>query len=187
MRLRVGRRRPVGQTGLDRGAGEGTWLGLCLVLALTVVVGHAVPCRAAGLVLEAPNLDSGGGLQRLVRRAAGQHQPGRWHQLRHRRRLVSADVVGPSEHHVYGCVHQYDHTLHLRDFGDYRRGWAALSGHLPQHAVHGLRLRVRRLGLPAGRSGRHVRLGPRLLRSQPDEPIRDGHDRVWQSRHLAVG
>jgi hypothetical protein len=61
MRLRIGRRRLVGQTGLDRGAGEGTWLGLCLVLALTVAVGHGVPCRAAGLVFEAPNLTAAAG------------------------------------------------------------------------------------------------------------------------------
>jgi hypothetical protein len=61
MRLRIERGRPVGQTWLDRGAGEGTWLGLWLVLALTVAVGHAVPCRAAGLVVEAPNLTAATG------------------------------------------------------------------------------------------------------------------------------
>jgi hypothetical protein len=59
MRLRIGRRRPVGQTGLGRGAGEGTWLGL--YVALTVAVGNGVPCRAAGLVLEAPNLAAAAG------------------------------------------------------------------------------------------------------------------------------
>jgi hypothetical protein len=61
MRLRIGRCRPVGQTGLDRGAGQGAWLGLSVALALTVTVGHAVPCRAAGLVIEAPDLTAASG------------------------------------------------------------------------------------------------------------------------------
>ncbi len=57
MRLRIGRRRPGGQPGV----GEGTWLAPSVALVLTVALGHSVPCCAAGLVLEAPNLTAAAG------------------------------------------------------------------------------------------------------------------------------
>jgi hypothetical protein len=56
MRLRIGRRRLGGQPASARGVGQGTWLALSVALLLTVTLGHTDPCRAGGLVLEAPNL-----------------------------------------------------------------------------------------------------------------------------------
>ena len=54
MRLRSGSRRLARQPGSDRGLGTSLWLGLSAALVLTASLGPAAPCRAAGLVIEAP-------------------------------------------------------------------------------------------------------------------------------------
>jgi hypothetical protein len=54
MRLRLGSRRLGRPPGSARGVGAGARLGLSAALVRTASLGPAAPCRAAGLVIEAP-------------------------------------------------------------------------------------------------------------------------------------
>ena len=58
-------------------------------------------------------------IQRLVRRAAGEHQCPRWRELRRVARLARLGAVGIGGRRVHGCDHQYDRPLHLYGVGDH--------------------------------------------------------------------
>jgi len=56
MSLRSRRRRPDGRLGSTHRVVPGPRLALAVALLLTATLGPAVPCRAGGLVIEAPNV-----------------------------------------------------------------------------------------------------------------------------------
>jgi hypothetical protein len=61
MSLRTRHRRPGRLPGSARGVVPGPWLALLLAVVLTATLGPAVPCRAAGLDNESPNVNAAPG------------------------------------------------------------------------------------------------------------------------------
>jgi hypothetical protein len=144
---------------------------MTVALVLTAIPGCAVPCRAAGLVNEAPNVNATPGSSGWFDVPLVNSHPAGDARLDVAADSLGLSLVGPLS---VTLTDVSNNTIAAPDT-DVRsrttvRGGAAVAGHVSEPAVHEFRPRVRLAGLPDRELGRGVRPGPRLRGDQLDVP-----------------